>query len=162
VDLFDNGFLTCLVAQYKGLQQPGYPALFGVSFLASTLLPLGSEWLLVLMLIKGYDPASSVLTATAGNTLGACTTWLAGRYGGDWLLGRLFRISEQQRQRAEAWYGRYGVLSLLVSWLPVVGDPLCLVGGLLKIRFPLFLVLAGVGKLVRYAAIAWLTVRMTS
>ena len=98
--------------------------------------------------------------ATSGNSLGASTTWLVGRYGGDWLLGRLFRISEQQRQRAEVWYQRYGIFSLLFSWLPVVGDPLCLVGGLLKIRFLVFISLAGAGKLVRYAAIAWLTVRM--
>lgn len=160
MELFDNGFLTCLATQWHGLLQPGYAALFALSFLASTLLPVGSEWLLVLMLLKGYDPVSSVLVATTGNTLGACTTWLVGRYGGDWLLGRLFRISEQQRQRAEVWYQRYGIFSLLFSWLPVVGDPLCLVGGLLKIRFLVFITLAGAGKLVRYAAIAWLTVRM--
>jgi len=160
VNQFDNGFLTYLVTQFPLLQQPGYPALFVLSFLASTLIPLGSEWLLALMLIKGYDPASIVLTATVGNTLGACTTWLVGRYGGDWLLARLFRISDLQRQRAKAWYQRYGILSLLFSWLPVVGDPLCLVGGLLKIRFLIFLLLVGLGKLARYAAVAWLTVRM--
>ncbi|ACD94109.1 YqaA family protein [Trichlorobacter lovleyi] len=162
MDLFDNGFLTYLVPLLNWLQQPGYPALFALSFLASTLVPLGSEWLLVLMLVRGYDPAVSVLTATTGNSLGACTTWLVGRYGGDWLLVRLFRISEQQRQRAEAWYQRYGILSLLFSWLPVAGDPLCLVGGLLKIRFTTFLLLVGVGKLVRYAAVAWLTVKMAA
>lgn len=159
MDLFDNGFLTCLTGQLSWLQQPGYPALFALSFLASTLIPLGSEWLLVLMLINGYDPAAGVATATAGNTLGACTTWLVGRYGGDWLLARLFRISEHQREQAEAWYQRYGSFSLLLSWLPVVGDPLCLVGGLLKIRFTLFLLLVGVGKLARYAAVAWLTLQ---
>lgn len=158
----DNGFMTYLAPLLSWLQQPGYPALFALSFLASTLVPLGSEWLLVLMLVRGYDPAVSVLTATVGNSLGACTTWLVGRYGGDWLLARLFRISEQQRQRAEAWYQRYGVLSLLFSWLPVVGDPLCLVGGLLKIRFTIFLLLVGVGKLARYAAVAWLTVKMAA
>lgn len=161
MELFDNGFLTYLTGQWQGLQQPGYPALFIISFLASTMLPLGSEWLLVLMLVKGYDPVSSVLTATAGNTLGACSTWLVGRYGGDWLLKRLFRVSEQERQRAEAWYGSYGALSLLLSWLPIVGDPLCLVGGLLKIRFPVFFLLAGAGKLIRYAFIAWLALRIT-
>ena len=160
MDLFDNGFLTYLVPLVDWFKQPGYPALFLLSFLASTLLPLGSEWLLVLMLVKGYDPATSVLTATVGNTLGACTTWLIGRYGGDWLLARLFRISDQQRQRAEAWYQHYGILSLLFSWLPVVGDPLCLVGGLLKIRFTPFLLLVWIGKLLRYAAVAWLTLRM--
>lgn len=159
--LFDNSFLTYLVSQFFWLQQPGFPALFVLSFLASTLLPLGSEWLLALMLVKGHDPVTSVLTATVGNTLGACTTWLVGRYGGEWLLARLFRISPQQQQRAETWYQRYGIFSLLFSWLPVVGDPLCLVGGLLKIRFTLFLLLAGVGKLARYAAVAWLTMRVT-
>lgn len=157
---FDNGFLAYLVAHIPWLQQPGYPALFLLSFLASTLLPLGSEWLLVLMLLKGHDPVGSVMAATSGNTLGACTTWLVGRHGSGWLLARLFRISEQQRQRAEAWYQRYGSLSLLFSWLPVVGDPLCLVGGLFKIRLIPFVLLAGSGKLARYAAVAWLTLRM--
>lgn len=158
---FDNGFLTYLVTLHPWLQQPGYPALFLLSFLASTLLPLGSEWLLVVMLVKGYEPINAVLTASAGNTLGACTTWLVGRYGGDWLLARLFKISNQQRARAEVWYQRYGSLSLLFSWLPVVGDPLCLVGGLLKIRFPIFLLLAGAGKLARYAAVAWVTLKFS-
>jgi len=114
------------------------------------------------MLVKGYDPASSVLAATIGNSLGACTTWLVGRYGGDWLLARLFRISPQQQQRAEAWYQRYGSYSLLVSWLPVLGDPLCLVGGLLKIHFLKFSLLVVSGKLVRYVAVAWVTLRMAN
>lgn len=156
----DNSFLTYLVSLSPVLQQPGYPALFLISFLASTLLPLGSEWLLVIMLLNGYDPFMAVGVATFGNTLGACTTWLVGRYGGDWLLARFFRISQQQHQRAEDWYRRYGSISLLFSWLPVVGDPLCLVGGLLNIRFPVFVLLAGGGKLARYAVVAWLTLRV--
>lgn len=137
------------------MSQPGYPALFMLSFLASTLLPIGSEWLLALMLVKGYDPVATVTVATIGNTAGACTTWLVGRYGGDWIISRLFRISDSQRKRAESWYSRYGAASLLFSWLPIIGDPLCMVGGLMNIRFSLFLVLAGTGKLVRYALLAW-------
>jgi membrane protein YqaA with SNARE-associated domain len=85
---------------------------------------------------------------------------MVGRYGSGWLLTRLFRISDSQRERAENWYKRYGAASLLLSWLPVVGDPLCLVGGLLGIRFPLFLLLAGGGKLIRYALVAWLTLNL--
>lgn len=161
MDLFDNQLLTSLASPGSWVGQPGYPTLFMVSFLASTLLPLGSEWLLALMLTQGYQPATSVAVATLGNTLGACTTWLVGRYGGGWLLERLFRISDQQRERAEAWYRRYGAASLLFSWLPVVGDPLCLVGGLLRINPLLFLVLVGTGKLVRYGLVAWLTLRVT-
>ena len=162
MNLFDNGFLTYLVPLTDWFRQPGYPSLFALSFLASTLVPLGSEWLLVLMLIRGYDPATCVLAATVGNSMGACTTWLVGRYGGDWLLARLFRISPKQQQRAETWYQRYGILSLLFSWLPVVGDPLCLVGGLLKIRFTVFLLMVGAGKLARYALVAWLTLRVAN
>ena len=70
------------------LNQPGYSALFVVSFLASTLLPLGSEWLLVMMLVNGYDPVATVGTATAGNYLGAVTTYLIGMYGGNWLVDK--------------------------------------------------------------------------
>lgn len=162
MDLFDNQFLTYFVPFADWLRQPGYPALFVVSLLASTLLPLGSEWLLVLMLTQGYPPGAAVGVATLGNTLGACTTWAVGRYGGGWLLKRLFRISDRDRQRAEAWYRRYGAASLLFSWLPVVGDPLCLVGGLLRINPLLFLLLAATGKLARYSAVAWLTLRLAA
>ena len=159
---FDNGFPTYLVTLLNGMTQPGYPALFLLSFLASTLLPVGSEWLLALMLVKGYDPVATVAVATVGNTAGACTTWLVGRYGGGWLITRFFRISDSQRRRAEAWYRRYGAASLLFSWLPVIGDPLCMVGGLLNIRFSLFLFLAGTGKLVRYALLAWATLGIST
>ena len=162
MELFDNGILTYLVPFADWLENPGYLPLFVVSFLASTLLPLGSEWLLVLMLTNGYQAFPVVAVATVGNTIGACTTWMVGRYGGGWMLSRLFRISDSQRERAESWYKRYGSASLLLSWLPVVGDPLCLVGGVLGIRFPLFILLALTGKLLRYAAIAWVTLRMTS
>jgi len=160
VGQLDNGFMTYLVMVLPWLQQPGYGPLFLVSFLAATLLPLGSEWLLALMLVNGADPVGSVLTATTGNLLGACTTWMVGRYGGDWLITRLFRISDQQQQRAERWYQRYGSYSLFFSWLPIVGDPLCLVGGLLKISLPVFILLAGTGKLARYAAVTWLTLQV--
>lgn len=159
---FDNGFPTYFAMLWDGPVQPGYPALLLLSFLASTLLPLGSEWLLVLMLVKGYDPLTTVAVATVGNTAGACTTWLVGRYGGTWLMSRFFRISDGQHRRAEAWYRRYGSASLLFSWLPVIGDPLCLVGGLLNIRFIPFLALAGSGKLLRYALLAGATLGISA
>jgi membrane protein YqaA with SNARE-associated domain len=135
----------------------GYPALFLLSFLASTLLPLGSEWLLVTMLLKGFEPIPSVALATLGNTLGALTTYGIGLWGGPVLIGRLLRIDEAARQRAERFYSRYGVWSLLLSWLPVIGDPLCLVGGLLRVGFGRFLWLVAAGKLSRYVMVALLT-----
>lgn len=136
-----------------------YPALFLLSFLASTLLPLGSEWLLVLLVLRRGDPLLAVAVATAGNYLGACTTYLIGLYGGTLLVRRVLRIDEAAEDRAQRVYRRYGAWSLLFSWLPVVGDPLCLVGGLLRVGFGRFSLLVGSGKLLRYAAVAWLTLQ---
>lgn len=139
------------------LNQPGYVSLFFMSFLASTLLPLGSEWLLVMMLAGGYDPMSTVAIATVGNYLGAALTYLIGIGGGGWLIEKVMRVSPQQRERAWQYYRRYGAFSLFFSWLPIVGDPLCLVGGMLRINFGLFTLLVASGKLVRYVVTAWIT-----
>jgi membrane protein YqaA with SNARE-associated domain len=158
---FDNQFLTYAVVLHDWLNQPGYAALFTVSFLASTILPLGSEWLLVMMLVNGYDPLFTIGTATAGNYLGAVTTYLIGMFGGAWLIGKVLRVSPEQQERARIHYKRYGSFSLLFSWLPIIGDPLCMVGGVLRINFGLFTLLVASGKLARYAVTAWITMRVT-
>jgi membrane protein YqaA with SNARE-associated domain len=139
------------------LESHGYPALFVLSFLASTLIPIGSEWLLAVMLVKQSDPAMTVAVAAIGNTLGACTTWAIGLYGGPFLIRRVLRIDAAAEESASRIYKRYGVWSLLFSWLPVVGDPLCLLGGILKVGFGRFSLLVFIGKLARYAVVAWLT-----
>ena len=154
---FDNQFLTYTVIMHDWLNQPGYMSLFFLSFLASTLLPLGSEWLLVMMLASGYDPLSAVAVATVGNYLGAVMTYLVGIWGGSWLVERVMRVSPQQQERARHYYQRFGVYSLLFSWLPVIGDPLCLVGGMLRINFWLFSLLVATGKLARYVMTAVIT-----
>lgn len=142
------------------LSSPGYPALFALSFLASTLLPVGSEWLLAVILVNRYDPFMTVAVATAGNTLGALTTWAIGIAGGPFLVRRVLRIGEAAEESAVRLYRRYGVWSLLFSWLPIVGDPLCLAGGILKVGFGRFTLLVFTGKLARYAAVAWLTLTL--
>lgn len=139
------------------LQQPGYLSLFFMSFLASTLLPLGSEWLLVMMLASGYDPVMSVAVASTGNYLGAVMTYLIGIWGGHWLIEKVLRVSTPQQERARSYYQRFGVYSLLFSWLPLVGDPLCLVGGMLRVNFGLFSLLVAAGKLARYVVTAAVT-----
>jgi membrane protein YqaA with SNARE-associated domain len=136
------------------LSHYGYISLFLLSFLASTIIPIGSEWLLVTMVIKGMNPILSVASATTGNTLGACTTYAIGIYGSEWVSRKLLRFDELSRKRAEMFYAKFGVWSLLFSWLPIVGDPLCLAGGLLRIHFGVFLLLVFVGKLIRYGLLA--------
>jgi membrane protein YqaA with SNARE-associated domain len=140
----------------------GLPALFCLSFLAATVLPIASEWLLAALIANQVDLTASVAVATLGNTLGAVTTWAVGMWGGMWLLQRWLRISEDDRLRAERWYARWGSWSLLLAWAPVVGDPLCLVGGLLKVPLVRFIPLVAAGKAARYLFVAWATLQLTA
>jgi membrane protein YqaA with SNARE-associated domain len=133
----------------------GLPALFCVSFLAATVLPIASEWLLAALVARQVDLTAAVAIATTGNTLGAITTWAIGMWGGMWIMRRWLRISGSDRLRAERWYARWGSWSLLLAWLPVVGDPLCLVGGLLKVPLLRFTLLVATGKAARYVVVAW-------
>jgi membrane protein YqaA with SNARE-associated domain len=144
---------------HEWLLNYGYYSLFVLSFLASTLIPLGSEWLVVAMLLAKSDPWTVVAVATAGNYLGALSTYWIGLYGGDFLTQRVLRMDRETTARAERLYNRFGSLSLLFSFLPVIGDPLCLVGGVLRVSFIRFSVLVFSGKLARYAAVAWCTVQ---
>lgn len=144
---------------HESLAAYGLPALFVLSFLASTMLPLGSEWLLAALLLQKQDPALTVVVATAGNYLGACTSYYIGIYGGDFLTSKLLRIDDAQRLRAERYFARYGSWALLFSWLPIVGDPLCLAGGILRIPFLRFSLLVASGKALRYSVVAWLTLK---
>jgi membrane protein YqaA with SNARE-associated domain len=128
-----------------------------ISFLASTLFPLGSEWFLVLLLLNGTSPSWAVATATLGNSLGAWTNYLIGAWGQDWVIRRLLSVGPAQQKRAEHWFRRYGSWSLLLSWLPIVGDPLCLVSGVMKTPQSRFFILVVCGKGLRYLGVAMIT-----
>ena len=94
-----------------------------------------------------------VSIATFGNSLGALTTYGIGLWGGPHLFQKWLRISDADRQRAERFYRRYGSWSLLLAWLPIIGDPLCLVGGILHVGWGRFTILVGLGKLLRYLVV---------
>ncbi len=143
------------------LLEQGYPALFLLSFLASTLVPLGSEWLLAVLLLHGFDASVVVLVATVGNSCGALTTYALGWWGGPFLVQRLLRISPESQQRAEQTFTCFGSWALLFSWVPVLGDPLCLAGGVLRVGLWRFLVLVAFGKFVRYLVVAKLVLEGT-
>lgn len=130
--------------------------LFASAFLSATLLPGSSEALLLLKIGAGEPWMSLMLTATAGNLLGSILTFGMGRAGNSVLHRRWLRTDERDLARAEAWFGRWGLPSLLLAWLPVVGDPLCLIAGLLRVHPLPFVILVGLGKLARYAFLAWL------
>ncbi|ODU49376.1 MAG: hypothetical protein ABS92_05995 [Thiobacillus sp. SCN 63-374] len=129
--------------------------LFGSALLSSTLFPGGSEALLLYRLHQGADPFVSVAVATAGNVLGSLITYGMGRFGRR-AVQRGSEKTERRMARAERWFLRYGRPSLLLAWLPLIGDPLCLVAGVLRVGVGSFLLLVTLGKLARYAALAWL------
>ena len=129
--------------------------LFLLSFAAATIVPVGSEWLLALLISDGSPLVESVVTATIGNFLGSCTTYLLGLWGSAFLVTKVFRIKEQDMTRAEAVYRKWGIWSLLLSWLPVLGDPLCLAAGVFKTRFIVFSVIVLSAKAIRYFFVAW-------
>ncbi len=129
--------------------------LFGSAFLSATLLPGSSEALLAGLLVKGgEDPAALLLAATAGNLLGSVVNWVLGRYLSHFRDRRWFPVSEQRYEQAADWFRRFGLWSLLFAWLPVVGDPLTVIAGALRVRFLWFLVLVGLGKAARYLLVA--------
>jgi membrane protein YqaA with SNARE-associated domain len=146
---------------YAITDSPGLPALFLLSFLAATILPIGSEWLLIILILQGFSPTNVVITASVGNFLGACTTYLIGMWGSDFLIRKVLHISEQQLARSRIIYEKYGIWSLLVSWLPVVGDPLCLLAGLFGVGFGRFSLLVFVGKFSRYTTLTFLALKGT-
>lgn len=141
--------------------EPSLPLLFSLSFLAATVIPIGSEWLLILLLVNGGSPQQTVLIATLGNYLGACTTYVLGTLGSNFIISKLLRIDTKQMQRAEKIYQRYGTWSLLLSWVPIVGDPICLVGGIFRIHFLHFSILVFLGKFCRYATLAFFVIYQT-
>ena len=131
-------------------------ALFASAFLSATLLPGSSEALLLLRLNEGQSWLPLVLAATAGNLLGSLFTFGIGRAGNLVLHRRWLGLDEPAWTRAEAWFERWGTPSLVLAWLPVVGDPLCLAAGVLRVHPLPFVVLVGLGKLARYGFLAWL------
>ncbi|QLC50116.1 DedA family protein [Methanolobus zinderi] len=138
----------------------GYISLFVTSFLASTILPLGSEGLLVLMVLGNFNVHSVVLVASIANFLGACTSYYIGLKGRTLLISKYMKISDKQLKRAEAYFGKYGAISLFFTWLPGIGDAIAVAGGVLHYSFSQFVIFVFLGKLFRYAAVAYFAIQI--
>jgi len=120
------------------------------AFLAATFLPLSSELVLSSLLIAGENPIALLTIATIGNVAGSTVNYALGRWSADTFLHRWLHLSPQQTNKAEQQFSQYGKWSLLFAWVPILGDPLTFIAGLLKVNFILFLVLVTLGKLTRY------------
>lgn len=135
----------------------GYVGLFFAALLAATLIPAQSESVLVgLLLTKQFVPWLLVAVATLGNTLGSVLNWWLGRSLQRFQHKRWFPVREAALHKAQTHFQRYGYWSLLLSWLPIIGDPLTVVAGVLRVPFWPFVGLVALAKGARYAVLAWL------
>jgi len=128
-------------------------SLFSSSFLSATLLPGNSEVVLVAMLISHVSqPWLLVVIATMGNSLGGLTNVI---------LGRFFpqRKTSRWQEKATNWLKRYGAAALLLSWVPVIGDLLCLLAGWMRLSWGPVVIFLCLGKALRYLAIAFVTLQ---
>lgn len=135
-----------------------YLALFLAAFLAATIVPAQSEAVLVGLILADDQPVLLLLlVATVGNVLGSVVNWLLGRFIEHFRDRPWFPVSPEKLARAEAWYRRFGLWSLLLCWVPVIGDPLTVIAGVLRTPFLTFVLLVTIAKAGRYALLAAVT-----
>lgn len=131
-------------------------SLFLGAFLAATILPFSSEVMLATALSASHiDERLLIAVAAFGNTMGALLNWGIGRYLLHWSDRGWFPISQPQLASASVRFNKYGTWSLLLAWVPVIGDPLTFVAGMLNVRLAVFLPLVAIGKTLRYVVIGW-------
>jgi membrane protein YqaA with SNARE-associated domain len=128
--------------------------LFISAFISSTIAPGGSEGVLAYLVAAGYQSALLVIVATIGNTLGAMTTWGLGVLAAKKMP--VATLLSGQKQRALEIVRKKGIWTLFFTWLPIVGDVLCFAGGWLRLPFLQACLIILLGKLGRYAVIAWM------
>ena len=134
-----------------------YLSLFAISFLAATILPFSSELTLAgLIATSDYDNLLLLTVASFGNILGSLVNWALGSYSRNLATKKWFPFKETQIERSSKWFDKFGKLSLLFAWVPIIGDPLTLVVGLLRVRFLDFIILVAIGKVSRYLIVFYL------
>jgi membrane protein YqaA with SNARE-associated domain len=137
------------------LDLAAYAGLFLSAFVAATLVPMQSEAVLIgLLMMETFPVWTLVAVASAGNILGSVANWGLGRAFMHFDSRPWFPVSAEKIEQASIWYRRYGKWSLLMSWLPIIGDPLTLVAGILRVPFSTFFALVAIAKTLRYTVLA--------
>ncbi|MGV1868622.1 MULTISPECIES: YqaA family protein [unclassified Rhizobium] len=138
-----------------------YAGLFSTAFIAATIFPLQSEAVLVGMLLSTkFSVVGVVIVASVGNTLGAMANWFLGRWIERFREYRWFPLSDKGLERSIKWYRRYGKWSLLLSWMPIVGDGLTVIAGVLREPLLTFTILVAIAKTGRYVVLALVTLHL--
>lgn len=137
----------------------GYLGLFIAALLAATILPLSSEVVLGALLLSGWSPVTLVAVATAGNVLGSLINYGLGYWASLGLVKKWLRLSDDEFSRAEQRFQKWGLAALCFAWVPVIGDPLTVLAGILRIRLLWFVLLVTLGKGLRYVVLSYLTLQ---
>ena len=131
------------------------------AFGAATLLPLQSEAVLLALLQQQQHSVVLLLcVASMANILGSCVNWWLGIHMQRYQQRSWFPVSPAKLQRAQVFYQRYGYYSLLLSWLPIIGDPLTLMAGVMRCRFLTFVLVVSLAKIGRYLCVYWLYLQL--
>ncbi len=133
-----------------------YLTMFTIAFLSGSLLPLGSEALLFFYIKSGYSTTFLIIVATFGNVLGAILNYWLGLKGENYLLKKGY-IKRDSLISATRVFNKWGKFSLLLSSLPIIGDPLTFIAGILRYNFVLFLIFVTISKLSRYIFVSFFT-----
>jgi len=131
-----------------------YLFVFSVSFLAATIIPLGSESAVGYYIFKDYNILVIVLVASVGNYLGALTNYYVGYLGEKTILSRYIKPEKKKMKEAKAYFDKYGVPILFFSWVPIVGDALTIFAGVVRSDLKKFTFFVFAGKLARYIVLA--------
>ena len=128
-----------------------YFQLLIISFLAATILPLSSELVLSTMLLTdSFDKYLLLVVASFGNIFGSSVNWYLGKKILIFKDKKWFPVNEKQIAKSEMYFKKYGIWSLLLAWVPIIGDPLTVIAGILRINFFTFLLLVSISKTSRY------------
>lgn len=130
-----------------------YFSLFISCFLSATILPFASEVGLAAVIASGYDPITSVAIATIGNSLGGITNYYLGKFG-KFLWMKKGSIESQKQKKITNYITKYGSFCALLSWAPIIGDPLLVMLGFMRIKLLPVVIFMVVGKLIRYIVVA--------
>ena len=128
-----------------------YLSLFAVGFIVATIIPFGSEvYFAYLLSMNQYNGLLLLIAASLGNVLGSVFNWICGYYANYWINKKWFPIKKKHIDKASRIFDKYGKWSLLLGWVPIIGDPITFVAGTFRYSFFPFLLLVSIGKVGRY------------
>ncbi len=143
------------------LDLAAYTTMFASAFLAATILPAQSELVLIGFLTAGaHSVVGMLIVASIGNVLGSCVNYVLGLYAQTFQDRNWFPASPEQLGRARGFYHKWGRWSLLLAWMPIIGDPLTVVAGVMREPWWSFLILVTISKVTRYVALTAITLNL--